>query len=215
MLSKAFIFVLISFSFPCLNADIFNSSEAETQVQEVRLDELELFENANPKLVISRVKKQTFLPFSDELPIQVFFSPNGGCEKAIIDLIDSAKKSVIFQAYSFTSEPIAKALVRAVKRLGSDSVLGIFDRSHEKNPKIIHLLATQGVIVLLDFEHAIAHNKYMVIDGEWVETGSYNYSFSAEHKNAENVLIIHDASIAMKYFGNLYLHGEHSKRYKP
>jgi phosphatidylserine/phosphatidylglycerophosphate/cardiolipin synthase-like enzyme len=51
---------------------------------------------------------------SDE--IEVFFSPQGGCTEAIVKTLDQAKSSVLIQAYSFTSSPIAKAVVEAHKR---------------------------------------------------------------------------------------------------
>jgi len=46
----------------------------------------------------------------------VYFSPNGGCTEAIVKELDKAKTSILMQAYSFTSAPIAKALVNAHKR---------------------------------------------------------------------------------------------------
>jgi phosphatidylserine/phosphatidylglycerophosphate/cardiolipin synthase-like enzyme len=48
--------------------------------------------------------------------VQVYFSPNGGCTKAIVQALDQAKRSVRVQAYSFTSAPIAEALKRAYQR---------------------------------------------------------------------------------------------------
>ncbi|MCU6361259.1 phospholipase D-like domain-containing protein, partial [Enterobacter quasiroggenkampii] len=39
--------------------------------------------------------------------------------------------------------------------------------------------------------YAIMHNKFMVVDGDTVQTGSFNYSASAVSRNAENVLLIH------------------------
>jgi len=62
--------------------------------------------------------------FACTLPIQaqektswtVYFSPKGGCTEAIIKEIDKAKTSILVQAYSFTSAPIAKALLEAYKR---------------------------------------------------------------------------------------------------
>jgi hypothetical protein len=44
-------------------------------------------------------------------PVKVYFSPRGGCTEAIVDEIDHAKSEIYVQAYSFTSAPIAKALV--------------------------------------------------------------------------------------------------------
>src|SRR4051812_30616835 len=48
--------------------------------------------------------------------IQAFFSPDGGCTEAVVGQINAAKVSVDIQAYSFTSTPIAKAVVDAHKR---------------------------------------------------------------------------------------------------
>ena len=50
-------------------------------------------------------------------PIEVYFSPNGGCTDAIVREIHDAKSSILVQAYSFTSRPIAKPLASA-KRPG-------------------------------------------------------------------------------------------------
>jgi len=48
--------------------------------------------------------------------IEVHFSPKGGCTEAVVKELGAAKKMVLVQAYSFTSAPIAKALVDAHKR---------------------------------------------------------------------------------------------------
>lgn len=47
---------------------------------------------------------------------QVYFSPHGGCTEAVVAALGSAKSTVLVQAYSFTSAPIAKALVEAHRR---------------------------------------------------------------------------------------------------
>ena len=56
-----------------------------------------------------------------------FFSPKGGCTQAVVDQLNGAKKQVLVQAYSFTSAPIARALVDA-KHRGVD-VQVILDKS--------------------------------------------------------------------------------------
>jgi phosphatidylserine/phosphatidylglycerophosphate/cardiolipin synthase-like enzyme len=48
--------------------------------------------------------------------IEVYFSPKGGCTETVVKELGNAKKMVLVQAYSFTSAPIAKALVDAHKR---------------------------------------------------------------------------------------------------
>jgi phosphatidylserine/phosphatidylglycerophosphate/cardiolipin synthase-like enzyme len=56
----------------------------------------------------------------ENAPTQVYFSPNGGCTEAIVKEITNAKSEILVQAYSFTSTPIAKALVDAHKLSKAD-----------------------------------------------------------------------------------------------
>jgi phosphatidylserine/phosphatidylglycerophosphate/cardiolipin synthase-like enzyme len=60
--------------------------------------------------------QDTFQPTTTLPPIQVYFSPKGGCTEAVVKELNAAKTSVLVQAYSFTSAPIAKALLDAHKR---------------------------------------------------------------------------------------------------
>lgn len=75
-------------------------------------------------------------------------------------------------------------------------------------------VAHADIPTLIDAKHAIAHNKVMVIDGETVVTGSFNFTKAAEEKNAENLLVIRDKSIAEKYTCNWAAHCEHSEKYE-
>ena len=67
--------------------------------------------------------------------------------------------------------------------------------------------------VKIDSEHAIAHNKVMVIDGETVITGSFNFTKAAEENNAENLLVIRDRTLAERYTKNWQEHAQHSEVY--
>jgi phosphatidylserine/phosphatidylglycerophosphate/cardiolipin synthase-like enzyme len=109
---------------------------------------------------------------------QVYFSPNGGATKAIIKEINDAKSEVLVQAYSFTSTPIAKALVDANKR--GVKVEAILDKSQRKESYTeATFLANMGVPTYIDSAHAIAHNKLIIIDRETVITGSFNFTKAA------------------------------------
>ncbi|MGD0518082.1 MAG: phospholipase D family protein [Thermoguttaceae bacterium] len=145
-------------------------------------------------------------------PIEVRFSPQGGCTEAIVREIESARSSIFIQAYSFTSVPIAKAVVEAYKR--GVHVEAILDRSQKTEQySEADYLHYSSVPVLIDCEHAIAHNKIMIIDGQVVITGSFNFTKQAEHSNAENLLIIRDKYLADQYAANWKLHAEHSEQY--
>jgi len=106
-------------------------------------------------------------------PIQVYFSPKGGCTEAVVRELNAARSSVLVQAYSFTSTPIAKALLEAHKR--GVNVQVILDKSQrtEKYSEA-DFLVNVGIPTRIDAQHAIAHNKIMVIDGTTVVTGSFS-----------------------------------------
>ena len=121
---------------------------------------------------------------------EVYFSPHGGCTDAIIRELNKAKSTILIQAYSFTSAPIAKALLNAHKR--GVKVEVILDKSQRTQKySSATFLYNPGIPVKIDAQHAIAHNKVMIIDGETVITGSFNFTKAAEENNAENLLVIH------------------------
>jgi phosphatidylserine/phosphatidylglycerophosphate/cardiolipin synthase-like enzyme len=135
------------------------------------------------------------------LPMTICFTPGGNCTALIVQALNTAKRSVLVQAYSFTSAPIAKALLDAHNR--GVQVQVILDKSQRSEKySSADFLANQGVPVVIDANHAISHNKVMVIDGEMVLTGSFNFTKAAQEKNAENLLIIRDPVLAAQYAQN-------------
>ena len=142
-------------------------------------------------------------------PIEVFFSPNNGSTEAIVREIDRARSEILVQAYSFTSEPIAKALLKAHKR--GIKVAVILDKSQKTQKYSSATFLTNARIpTYIDDKHTIAHSKIILIDREVVITGSFNFTKAAEEKNAENLLIIHSRELAMPYLENWQHHREHS-----
>jgi phosphatidylserine/phosphatidylglycerophosphate/cardiolipin synthase-like enzyme len=143
---------------------------------------------------------------------KVYFSPSGGCTEAIIAALASAQNSVLVQAYSFTSAPVAKALVDANRR--GVKIQVILDKSNRRaSYSSADFLAHAGIPTFIDAAHAIAHNKIMVIDGRIVITGSFNFTKAAEEKNAENLLVIDDEILARQFIENWKAHRQHSKPY--
>jgi phosphatidylserine/phosphatidylglycerophosphate/cardiolipin synthase-like enzyme len=142
--------------------------------------------------------------------IEVVFSPNNGATAAIIKALGEAKKSVLVSAYSFTSEPIAKALLNAKKR--NVKVKIILDKSQmSQRYTSTTFFTNQGFDLKIDVKHAIFHNKVMIIDDNTVITGSFNFTKAAESKNAENLLIIrNNPQLAQLYTKNWWLHWNQS-----
>ena len=153
-------------------------------------------------------------PAAEEDGVTVYFSPDGGCTDAIVREIGKARRSIDVQAYSFTSAPIAKAVADAHKR--GVAVRVVLDKSQRTaRYSSATFLFNQGVPVFIDDGHAIAHNKVILIDGQTVVTGSFNFSKAAEESNAENLLVIRGKpKLAMAYAENFAKHLGHAERYE-
>jgi phosphatidylserine/phosphatidylglycerophosphate/cardiolipin synthase-like enzyme len=145
--------------------------------------------------------------------IRVYFSPHGGCTDAIVSEVSQAKSAILLQAYSFTSKPIAQALIRAHKR--GVKISAVLDKSNRgRKYSAATFLKNMGIPVLIDDQHAIAHNKIMIIDNRVVITGSFNFSKAAEDKNAENLLILDDLpDLTRAYQQNFQQHLSHAVPY--
>jgi phosphatidylserine/phosphatidylglycerophosphate/cardiolipin synthase-like enzyme len=140
----------------------------------------------------------------------VTFSPKGGTTTALVNYIHGAKKSIRVLAYNFTSQEIAGALIDAHDRWVDVKL--VLDRSvpTEKNSALPDIQAA-GIPYRIDGAHKIAHNKTILVDGEWIETGSFNYTDNAENANGENALICHSEVAYSDYRADWEKHWEHSK----
>ena len=141
--------------------------------------------------------------------LSAHFSPNGGCQAAIVAEIGRARSEILVQAYSFSCPDIAQALIQAAAR--RVRVVVLLDRSNEaESYSELGDLEKHGLEVMIDGHHAIAHNKVMVIDGRTILTGSFNFTRQAERENAENLLVLKDhRELATRYRANFHSHREH------
>lgn len=138
-------------------------------------------------------------PAEAPISVEVRFSPHEDTLGLVVGLIHDAKSSILVAAYSFTSKPIAVALVDA-KRRGIDVRVVADQKANQASYTATQFLANEGVPVRLNGKYPIHHNKFMVVDGGIVETGSFNYTGAAAEKNAENVLVITgDGNLARQY----------------
>ena len=132
----------------------------------------------------------------DGIPLEVYFSPDDNVLKHILALVGGAQQSVDFMAYSFTSDALAEALL--VRAAAGVEVRGVFEAnqySANVGTEFDHLL-DGGLPVRLDGNPDHMHHKVIIIDGQTVITGSYNFSANAEETNDENLLVIHSPDVA-------------------
>lgn len=125
--------------------------------------------------------------------IQVGFSPEGTARELVLGTINGAHRSIDMMAYSFQSKDIVDALIRAQKR--GVKVRVVIDKRRNQgkaSQKAIARAVENGIDVRIDGHYHIQHDKVMIVDGNTLETGSFNFAKSAEMENSENVLVIRD-----------------------
>jgi phosphatidylserine/phosphatidylglycerophosphate/cardiolipin synthase-like enzyme len=128
--------------------------------------------------------------------VELAFTPGDAIDARIVAAIDAAKREVLVLAFAFTQQKIARALIAAHARGVAVEVVADRTQTRETPHSAIPLLAAAGVPVWLDGNFAAAHNKVVVVDGGLARattvTGSYNFTSSAQRRNAENVAIFHN-----------------------
>lgn len=143
--------------------------------------------------------------------VEVAFVPSDDAEGLLLDVIDAARSSLHVQAYVFTSKSVANALVAAHRRGVRVEVLADAKMNARETGNVIPLLLAAGVPVAYETAYAAAHNKVIVADADGpgcaVLTGSYNFTWSAANRNAENLIVLRDhCAVAQAYRANWQRH---------
>ncbi|XZR53185.1 MAG: phospholipase D family protein [Enterobacteriaceae bacterium] len=126
---------------------------------------------------------------SNIINIEVGFSPGETAKNIILKSIKNSKKTIDIAAYSFTSKSIAMLLVKAYNK-GIKIRVVADKKSNMGKYTIIKYLKKHNIKVKLNNKYSIMHNKFMIIDNNSIETGSFNYTKNAVYKNAENIILI-------------------------
>jgi phosphatidylserine/phosphatidylglycerophosphate/cardiolipin synthase-like enzyme len=150
--------------------------------------------------------------------IEPIFTPGGDAEGAITGVLSEARRSIRMQAFLLTSRPIAYALIDARRRGVEVEVLADREMVKEGKRSLIPQLVANDVQVRLEVDYAIAHNKIIIIDAGHENailiTGSYNFTYSAQSRNAENLLILRgNPDLVSVYLDNWQRHQEKALPY--
>jgi len=142
--------------------------------------------------------------------VDTCFTPDEDCTSLIVNTLGTAQRTVRVLAYSFTSPEIGQALA-AAKACGVD-VRVVLDKSQRSSHSdAVTALRNAGVPIQIDELSGIAHNKVMEIDESVVITGSFNFTKSAQKRNAENLVIIRDQRTASRFLANWSTRSSHAK----
>ena len=121
------------------------------------------------------------------------FSPP---ETALISLIDSAKSNIDGAFFEIGSLNVADAFIRAQKR-GVAVRLVTDDRNTKKTA--YKRVISAGIPVVDDGKKGLMHNKFAIVDGKTVWTGSYNITDNCAYRNNNNAIRIDSPQLASIY----------------
>jgi len=133
--------------------------------------------------------------------VVIGFSPEGSAQNAILDLIGSARSEIRVAAYSFTSPVVVRSLIKAKQR-GVDVRIVVDEKGNTNKSSVaaMNLVKNANIPIRTIGKYAIHHDKFIVVDGESIETGSFNYSSSANSRNSENAIVLYNMpQVAKEY----------------
>ncbi|AKK25033.1 endonuclease (plasmid) [Pandoraea oxalativorans] len=147
---------------------------------------------------------------------EVGFSPEAGAEALVVKVIGAANTSIRLAGYSFTSPVVVRALLDAKQR-GVDVAVVVDDKGTRSTTsrQALNLLVNAGIPTRTISVYAIHHDKYMVVDGLHIETGSFNYTTAAAKRNSENVLVLWNyPTLAAQYLAHWQSRWEQGQPYQ-
>lgn len=125
----------------------------------------------------------------DGTKLSTYFAPEQDVVSVLSAYLREAQHSIIFMAFSFTHEALGQVM-RERFRAGVD-VRGVFEtRGSNASYSQYQAMRDLGMAVMQDSNRWSMHHKVIIIDGQTVITGSFNFSLNAAHSNNENVLIL-------------------------
>jgi phosphatidylserine/phosphatidylglycerophosphate/cardiolipin synthase-like enzyme len=131
-----------------------------------------------------------------------YFSDGGRVAERIVAAINRTRKSLHIAVYDLTQPDIAAALADAHRRGVEVLIVADQGQAFERHSEIAYL-RSQGISIRLSHGYrgnrSIMHNKFAIFDGQLAETGSFNWTTSAEDYNFENALFIADPSVAARF----------------
>jgi phosphatidylserine/phosphatidylglycerophosphate/cardiolipin synthase-like enzyme len=147
--------------------------------------------------------------------IEYAFTPGDDAAGLIVRTIDAARSQVLMQAFSFTHRDIADALIRAHRRGLDVQIIADREQSDSMGSAALQSVVDAGLPVFMDAEHSAAHNKVIVVDHDARQsalvTGSFNFTFAAQNRNAENVLVLRgNPELTEAFYANWQQHREHA-----
>jgi phosphatidylserine/phosphatidylglycerophosphate/cardiolipin synthase-like enzyme len=132
----------------------------------------------------------------DGSPVENYFSPPDRVMSKLVALVQGAKQSVRFLAFTYTHSDLSGAMIARAK--AGVQVRGVIENRGASQGALPELYCA-GIAVKVDGNPNTMHHKVLILDGQTVVTGSFNFTQSADKYNDDNVLVLHNSALAALY----------------
>ncbi|MGI9462256.1 MAG: phospholipase D-like domain-containing protein [Alphaproteobacteria bacterium] len=128
--------------------------------------------------------------------VKPFFTPSKNCEDNLVAFLQSAEKTIDIAIYAITNKKITDAIKTINRKKIRLRILADKLQASHKSSRVMELYDSK-IRIRVHSVYRIQHNKYVVIDGKKVMTGSFNFTESASKRNAENCVFISQNPVAV------------------
>lgn len=143
-------------------------------------------------------------------------SYQGGIETALVAAIAETRDTLDIAAFELNSEAIYQAILEAHQRGVAVRIVADDDHGlHDDKNTALRDLQAAGVPIVDDGRSGLMHNKFMILDGKTVWTGSWNYTVNGSYRNNNNVFVMQSTAAASAYqgeFNEMFERGEFGTR---
>ena len=138
--------------------------------------------------------------FGDK-PVYFFLGPSPTMEKAVVSFINSATQTLDVCVYDLDLPAFAQALLDARKR-GVNVRVIIAEENAAKAYAVedqLNEMKKLGLLTLAHNRSGLMHNKFMIADGQYVWTGSYNLTRNCSRFNDNHAIVLESKELAENY----------------
>lgn len=124
------------------------------------------------------------------------FSPDQNCDEKLKKFILSAKESLDVAIFEINDQKIIDAIIEQAYKV---KVRMVINRKLRNNPEALAQFKANKMFVRVGKQKGIMHNKFVIVDGKRLETGSFNFTNGAANSNQENQLYLSTPGVVEQY----------------